>query len=487
MLFNSLQFLLFFPLTTILYYLLPHKYRWAFMLLASCIFYCAFIPIYILILFFTIIIDYTAGIYIEKNEGTRRKWFLILSIIANLGTLCMFKYYNFFIDNVNGLFHNVFHMQGDLPFLNIILPIGLSFHTFQAMSYTIEVYRGNQKVEKHLGIYALYVMFYPQLVAGPIERPQHILHQLHEEHPLRYENIIIGLKIMLMGYFKKAVVADRLAVFTDPIFNHPKDYPAEMLVIATVFFSIQLFCDFSGYSDIAVGTARVLGIQLMQNFNNPYKSQNITEFWRRWHISLSSWLNDYLFTPIAISKRDWGKWGVVYSMIITFTLIGLWHGANWTYVLFGLFHGIAVAFEFLTKSLRKSISKITPTFIYVSVSIFLTFLFWNFTQIFFRALNVEQAIYIVRLMPSGIIHLPRFFMHMHSYLPALRITNVEFLVSLLVIFIILSADFLQSKKSIRLMIDRRPFLLRWSLYYSIVLIIIVLGVFENRQFIYFQF
>ena len=457
------------------------------MLLASCVFYCAFIPIYILILLFTIIVDYIAGIYIEKNEGSRRKFFLVLSIIVNLGALCIFKYYNFFIDNVNVLLHSVFHTKGNFPLLNIILPIGLSFHTFQAMSYTIEVYRNNQKAERHLGIYALYVMFYPQLVAGPIERPQHILPQLHQEHPLKYENIISGLRIMLLGYFKKAVVADRLAIFTDPVFNHPKNYPAEMLVIATVFFSVQLFCDFSGYSDIAVGTARVLGIQLMQNFNFPYISKNITEFWRRWHISLSSWLNDYLFTPIAIAKRNWGKWGVVYSMLITFTLIGLWHGAKWTYVIFGLLHGIAVAIEFLTKKWRKKVSNAIPSFVYAIGSIFLTFLFWNFTQIFFRALSVEQAIYIVKKVPEGVTHLPRFFFHPKLYLADIHITNVEFAITCAVIAATLLNEFIQYKQNISFLINKQPILIRWLVYYSIVLVIIALGVFENRQFIYFQF
>ena len=236
MLFNSLGFLIFFPVVTILYFLLPQKLRWLHLLVASCIFYMAFIPVYILILFFTIGIDYMAGIMIEKSAGAKRKLFLTLSIIANVGVLAFFKYFNFISFNVNEAFHLLHSGSTPIPLLNILLPIGLSFHTFQAMSYTIEVYRGNQKAEKHLGIYALYVMFYPQLVAGPIERPQNMIHQFYEKHSFNYLNVTGGLKLMLWGLFKKVVIADRLALLTAPVFNHPHHTP-QLLYCWPYFFS----------------------------------------------------------------------------------------------------------------------------------------------------------------------------------------------------------------------------------------------------------
>jgi len=259
MLFNSFEFLLFFPLVTLIYFALPHKYRWFHLLLASCVFYSFFIPIYILILFFTIIIDYYAGIWIEQSHGKKRKSALIMSLVANIGVLSVFKYYNFFIDNFNSI---LFKINPDqlLPHWDIILPIGLSFHTFQAMSYTIEVYRGNQKAERHFGIYALYVMFYPQLVAGPIERPQNVIHQFYEKHEFNYELAKSGLRLMLWGMFKKVVIADRLSIFVNKVYGQPTDYQGLPLIVATLFFTFQIYCDFSGYSDIAIGKARSDGL-----------------------------------------------------------------------------------------------------------------------------------------------------------------------------------------------------------------------------------
>src|SRR5690242_11717349 len=262
MVFNSLAFVAFFIVVTTLFFILPHKYRWALLLAASCYFYMYFVPVYILILGFTIVVDYFAGIYIAKSKGKRRKMFLVFSLIANIGVLAFFKYYNFLNNNLTGLLGE-FSLKNPVPYLDILLPIGLSFHTFQAMSYTIEVYRGHQEPEKHFGIYALYVMFYPQLVAGPIERPQNILHQFHEEKRFDYDNVVSGLRLMLWGFIKKLVVADRLAIYVDAVFNNAHYHSASSMLIAACFFRIQLYCDFSGYSDIAIGAARVMGYNLM--------------------------------------------------------------------------------------------------------------------------------------------------------------------------------------------------------------------------------
>ena len=485
MLFNSFTFLLFFPIVTLIYFLLPHKLRWFHLLIASCVFYMAFIPIYILILFLTIVVDYIAGILIENAEGSRRKLFLAMSILANVGILGFFKYYNFFADNVNGLFSWT-HVHAALPFLRIILPIGLSFHTFQAMSYTIEVYRRNQKPERHFGIYALYVMFYPQLVAGPIERPQNMLHQFHEKHEFKYSEVVAGLRMMLWGLFKKAVIADRLALFTDPVFDSPHNYSATVLVIATVFFAFQVFCDFSGYSNIALGAARVMGFKLMVNFNWPYSAKSISEFWRRWHISLSTWLSDYIYTPISVSLRDHGLLAVIFASLTTFLISGIWHGAAWHYILWGALHGVAIAYEVLTKKTRKKIFKKLPIAVGNAIGVVCTFSYVCFSYIFFRANNVADAFYIVRQLPTAFKECAGIVI---GRLPAMHLplANARVILCVITIVILQLIRIIQNKRSLDVVLQNQPWYLRWGVYYFFVFMVLYMGVFQDRQFIYFQF
>lgn len=477
MLFNSLQFLVFFLVVTPLYFLLPHRWQWLHLLIASCIFYCAFIPVYIFILFFTIVIDYIAGILIENAEGKKRKQFLVMSIVANVGVLAVFKYYNFLIGNMNGLLEQFHITTYNLPLLNIILPIGLSFHTFQAMSYTIEVYRGNQKAERHFGIYALYVMFYPQLVAGPIERPQNLLHQFHEEHKFDYGNLLIGLRLMLWGLFKKVVIADRLAIFVNGVFHSPENYGGLNIIVALIFFAYQIYCDFSGYSDMALGAAHVMGFKLMRNFNHPFQSKNVTEFWRRWHISLSTWFNDYLFNPIVIEKRDWGKWGVAFGLIITFFISGLWHGAGWNFVLFGLLHGLAMVYEFFTKKQRGRLSKKIPSSIYNPLSQLLTFGFLLVAWIFFRSPNFQTS--------SLVLH--KIFTHDAAYLTFKAVKSfgsLSFAVGILSTLFLLALDrFINPELD---WFNKKP-VADFAFCTFILLMIVSLGVFGQQSFIYFQF
>src|SRR6478735_5531941 len=328
MLFNSLHFVAFFIIVTTLYFSLPHKFRWLLLLLSSFYFYMAFLPVYVFILLLTIVVDYFAGIYIAKSRGKKRRFFLICSLVANIGFLSFFKYYDFVIGSLNDLLqvhlpymkdlwltsriivwnnwvNSHLNLVGtNLPILqNVILPIGLSFHTFQAMSYTIEVYRGNQKPETRFGIYALYVMFYPQLVAGPIERPQNVIHQFHEKKKFDYDRVVAGLKIMLWGFFKKLIVADRLSIYVNAVYNNPYHHSGKTLFLATFFFYVQIYCDFSGYSDIAIGSAKVMGYDLMENFRRPIFGKNIADKWNRWHISLYTWFKDYVFAPLAKKAR----------------------------------------------------------------------------------------------------------------------------------------------------------------------------------------
>jgi alginate O-acetyltransferase complex protein AlgI len=491
MLFNSIEFAIFFPVVTILFFLLPHRFRWMLLLAASCFFYMFFKPIYILILFFTIVIDYFAGIWIGRQTDKRKKrHLLMLSIVANVGVLAVFKYYNFIAFNLNTVLESV-HSNGTIPLLNILLPIGLSFHTFQAMSYTIEIYRGHQQPEKHFGIYALYVMFFPQLVAGPIERPQNMLHQFHEVKKFDYENMRSGLIQIAWGLFKKMVIADRLGLFVNQVYGNPFAYTGLPLIIATFFFAFQIYCDFSGYSDIALGTARCMGFTLMTNFNKPFISRNITEFWRRWHISLSSWFYLYLYDPMVFALRRWGKWAVIFSLMMTFLLSGLWHGAGWTFIIYGGLHGIAISFEFLTKRRRQKISKRIPVGLYNTFSRLITFVFVAWAWIFFRARNFGEARYIIRNLFVG---LPG---QVHDVLANLHFARLrllyldqalnELIVALIAILFLIYIQSRQKNQPIDKWLEARPRPLRWAFYYGLPLACISLGIFNGSQFIYFQF
>ncbi len=400
MLFNSFAFLLFFPVVTLFYFLLPFKTRWAWLLAASCFFYMFFKPEYILILFGTIFIDYFAGIGIEKTkEKKNKKHLLIISLIANIGVLAVFKYYNFLNGNITG-FCSLFGISNHIPYLDILLPIGLSFHTFQAMSYTIEVYRGNQKAEKHFGIYALYVMFYPQLVAGPIERPQNILQQFKVKHSFSYENATEGLKLMAWGFFKKIVIADRLALMVNEVYANPHQYKGLSLIIASIFFSFQIYCDFSGYSDIARGAARFMGFNLMENFNLPYYSQSISEFWKRWHISLSTWFKDYLYIPLGGNKK--GKSRTYFNLLLVFIISGVWHGANWTFVFWGALHGLFLILGILLVKMTGGFKKIRSFFISKIIRWFFVMSLVTIAWVFFRAPDFTTALYIISNYFTGL-------------------------------------------------------------------------------------
>ncbi len=489
MLFNSFQFLLFFPIVTVIYFLLPFRYRWLHLLISSCVFYTAFIPVYILILFLTIIVDYIAGILIANAVGRKRKLFLILSIVVNVGILCVFKYYNFFIDNINDLIHQFGATTYDLPYLNIILPIGLSFHTFQAMSYTIEVYRGNQKPERHFGIYALYVMFYPQLVAGPIERPQNLLHQFHEKKYFDYPNVVSGLRLMMWGLFKKVVIADRLALFTDPVFNNPHEYQPLVLVTATFFFAFQIFCDFSGYSDMAIGAARVMGFKLMKNFDKPYRSKSVSEFWSRWHISLSTWFKDYLYISLGGNRVTIPRW--YFNLFFVFLVSGFWHGANWTFIVWGALHGFYLVFAIVSKKYRETFSRVTRiekiAWLNSSLQIIVTFILVLLAWVFFRANSVSDAIYILQRFPTAVMDLFLLLKGQNVFGTNLPVGLITIGFSFLLIVLMEAFHYLQTKRNIVQLFDKQPGLFRWGAYYAVILIILFFGVFESRQFIYFQF
>jgi alginate O-acetyltransferase complex protein AlgI len=484
MLFNSFEFLLFFPIVTLLYFLLPHRFRWILLLLASCMFYMSFIPVYILILLLTIVVDYFAGILIENAQGSQRKFYLAMSLVANIGVLAVFKYYNFFIDNVNALLHTT-GTTTTLPLLAIILPIGLSFHTFQAMSYTIEVYRGNFPAERHFGIYSLYVMFYPQLVAGPIERPQNVLPQFHEKKSFSYANAASGLRLMAWGLFKKVVIADRLSYLVNEVYNAPGHFHGLPLLVASIFFSIQIYCDFSGYSDIALGSARVMGFELMKNFDRPYFSKSIGEFWRRWHISLSTWFKDYLYITLGGNRVSIPRG--YFNLFFVFLVSGLWHGASWTFIIWGALHGVFQIVGRLTKNSRAGLAKQLPVLNSPLLNMLTTYVLVTFAWVFFRANTFADALYVIRNMAAGTesIWKNNTFHGLSTVL--VFYTRTEWMALVGAVAMLFLVESAQTRVAIGEWITRQAAPLRWTLYYGIVLYIALLGAFENVSFIYFQF
>ncbi|MBH8560012.1 MBOAT family O-acyltransferase [Hymenobacter negativus] len=484
MLFNSFQFLVFFPVVTTLFFVLPHRFRWVLLLGASCVFYMAFVPAYILILLFTIVIDYWAGMLIEAASGPRRKLYLALSLGANLGVLGVFKYYNFFSGNVSALLH----WGGSattLPVLHLLLPIGLSFHTFQAMSYTIEVYRGRQQAERHLGLYALYVLFYPQLVAGPIERPQHMLPQFRQKQYFDYDRVVSGLRLMAWGLFKKMVIADRLARLVNEVYDAPTHYRGLPLLVATVFFSVQIYCDFSGYSDIARGSARVMGFELMQNFNRPYFSRSLPEFWRRWHISLSTWFRDYLYIPLGGSRVALPR--VCVNLFIVFLLSGLWHGANWTFLIWGALHGTYLVVGLLTRTRRRKLAERLPLLGRPALNVAFTYGLVVFAWIFFRANSLPDAHYIVRHLFGASAALREGTLSLGLAAVKVFYQRYEWLSLAGALLALVLVETAQARMAVGGWVARQPTPVRWALYYSIVLGIALLSSAERVQFIYFQF
>jgi alginate O-acetyltransferase complex protein AlgI len=474
--FDSIQFLLFFIVVTLTYFSLRWTGRWWLLLLASCYFYMVFKPVYILVLFATIIIDYFAGIWIAQSSGRQRKWLLALSIITNVGILAFFKYFNFFAQNINAIAWKA-HLGFSIPMLqtiypDLILPIGLSFHTFQAMSYTIEVYRGNQPVERHFGIYALYVMFYPQLVAGPIERPQNVLHQFHTFFPYDWQKVKEGLMQMAWGFFKKVVIADRLSLLAGPVYDNHTTQNGLTLLLATFFYTFRIYCDFSGYSDIAIGAAKVMGFKLMDNFKTPYASASIAEFWSRWHISLSTWFRDYLYIPLGGNRRGELRKGI--NQFTVFLVSGLWHGAHWNYVIWGGIHGFYLVFASVRDTIFKKLHLPSPTlFIYRWLQVLVTFLLVMVTWVFFAVGDrgsVRQSLAILKKIATFSIN---------DSLQMRYSNEIGFSLFLIVLLLVKEHYFLEIPTK-----NSRTF---WVIFPIIIVLCYFLGVFTNNQFIYFQF
>lgn len=481
MLFNSFEFLLFFPLVLVLYYVLPHRYRWLFLLISSYYFYAYSEPYLIVLLFISTLVDYYCGLAIGSADNQRSKnLYLWTSILVNIGILICFKYLFFFLDSFNGLLEQ-FGMEipeaekiHGYSIDQILLPVGISFYTFQTMSYTIDVYRGNAIPEKHLGRFALFVAFFPQLVAGPIERASRLLPQFYKIALPNVEQIKRGLIFMAWGFFIKIVVADRLGIYVDTAYGDIEGNRGLPLILAAFFFVFQIYFDFAAYTYIAIGAARCMGITLINNFNRPMFAQSISQFWQRWHISLTQWIRDYLYRPL---RRN-ANLNRFLAVLIVFFVMGLWHGANWTFVVWGILNALFLIVEVTTYPLRKRI------FEFLGVGPRLrgllgwgaAFSFMILSLIFFRAPSIGDAItYYQNLFVIPNLH----FNILNNYF--------ELVLSFLLIIGVQLVHYIKGNNKIYELVEGKTFWARWSIYLIYMVIILLFGLNSQQSFIYFQF
>ena len=479
MLFNSLQFIFFFPIVVAAYFALNPKYRWILLLLASYYFYMCWNYKYIVLIIVSTVVDYIAGITLYKTQRRRLRILILMgSLTTNLGLLFFFKYFNFFGDSINFVLDkiNIFY---NVPTYHFLLPVGISFYTFQTLSYTIDIYRGKQEPEYHFGRFALFVSFFPQLVAGPIERSVNLLPQFRKAHTFDYERVKNGLLLMGWGFFKKVVIADRLAEYVNLVYNNPGGFSGLNNIIATFFFSFQIYCDFSGYSDIAIGAASVMGYDLMTNFRRPYFSKNIREFWQRWHISLSTWFRDYVY--ISLGGNRVAKWRWYYNLFITFLVSGLWHGAEWTFVIWGAIHGAYMVIGSATAKLRENLNRILGITklprLYTLFQVMITFVLVYVSWIFFRANNLSEAILILKnhVVFSG-----------NAQINLFRIPS-DFYISFVGIFVLLVLDFGEERFSLWNRVKTLPVPVKVLLLVSFIVAFFLFAAWNEADFLYFQF
>ena len=490
MLFNSLDFLIFFPIVALVYFLIPHRVRYLWLLGASYYFYMCWNPKYALLMLTSTAITFASGLLIDhadqKNHTSLKKIWVAVSFVSNLAILFLFKYFDFALDNINRVLSLV-GVQLIQPSFSLLLPVGISFYTFQALSYTMDVYRHDVVPERNFLKYALFVSFFPQLVAGPIERSSNLIHQIHERHTFDARRVAHGLCLMLWGFFQKLVIADRAAIFVNSVYNDPANYNhfGFVSILATVLFAFQIYCDFASYSDIARGAAEVMGFTLMKNFNTPYFSQTVAEFWRRWHISLSSWFRDYLYIPLGGNRK--GTVRKYLNLMIVFCVSGLWHGASWNFVIWGALNGFYQVFAALTASVRKKIAGDPDVFSTRIGNMLVTFALICFSWIFFRANSTADAIIILK----GMLHLnPWVFTDGTLLQCGLDWANWCILFSsLLVLFGVSTAKY--NGIEIRRWFFKQGLWFQYLTVLAAVFTVLVFGIYGSNydasQFIYFQF
>ena len=501
MFFNSVEFFIFFLILVILYFLIPHKYRWILLLIASFYFYASVNIQYTFLLLISIVSVYLASLQIEKNDNYKiKKIVLACCISVNLGMLVLFKYFNFLFQNLNYLSDRLLNVSFEISYLEFLLPIGLSFYVLMAISYIIDIYTQKTKAERNPGIVALYLSFFPHLVAGPIMRANELIPQFYKNHEFEAARISNGLKLMLWGLFKKVVIADRLALYVDVVYANPTQFDGLTLSVATIFFAFQIYCDFSGYCDIAIGCAQILGYDLTDNFNRPYSSKSTLDFWRRWHITLYAWLRDYVYIPLGGSRVSQPRFFL--NILIVFLLSGIWHGANWTFVIWGLTLGTFVIATIITTPLREDFVRNTAVLfklqgktvvkkLYALICILITFCLVDFAWIFFRSNTIHEAIGIISSIVSSIMY---GMFHPASLLSIQTIHSVAISfgpawirTSILLLLCMGFIHYLQPHEGMRQFLMDKPIYIRWSILFILVMLIVYIGELTPKTFIYFRF
>ncbi len=493
MLFNSFDFLIFFPITLLIYFVIPRKIRWVWLLCCSAYFYMCWKAKYILLIGFSIAVTWVGSMimdYCRKSDMDKTKEKIISKITLytvlalNLGILFVFKYYNFFIDNITAVSGIV------LPYLRFALPVGISFYTFQALGYSIDVYRGTIQAEKNPFRYALFVLFFPQLVAGPIERASNLLPQIQKPTKFDIDNLQKGLLIIGWGMFMKVVIADRLSIFVDKVYNGYAQADGVMLLLATILFALQVYCDFASYSVIAIGVAKTLGFTLMRNFNFPYSSKSLAEFWDKWHISLSKWFEDYIYQPFVWGSKNKQR-ATYWGFVLVFVISGFWHGARWTYVVWGLIHAMYRVVGALTKKKRrkfyKKIGLTKHEKLYDFGRMSTTFVLVDFTYIFFRADTLPQAFSIVK----SILFNTNLSVLFTDVLFTYGLDSKDLIIAVLSLVVLWVVDMLQSKTDLADKILSMKIPAKWAVCLGLILSILIFGVYgpqyDATPFIYFQF
>lgn len=488
MLFNSIDFLLFFPVVTILYFLLPHRLRWIWLLAASYYFYMCWNAKYALLIAASTLITYLSGLFIARFPRRKKLW-VALSFLSNLAILFFFKYFDFFLNNLSAA-AGLLGVSLKRPGVDIVLPVGISFYTFQALSYTVDVFRGEVEPERNLFKYALFVSFFPQLVAGPIERSKNLLGQVNERHTFDADRARDGLLLMLWGMLEKIVIADRISYLVTYVYDNYAALPGIATVLATVLFAVQIYCDFSGYSDIAIGAAQVLGFRLMENFRRPYLAKSVAEFWRRWHISLSTWFRDYLYIPLGGNRKGTARKYV--NTMITFLTSGLWHGASWNFVAWG---GLNGAYQVLGSMLAPARDKLCGALhidrenrLWQCLQVAITFCMIDFAWLFFRAPSFRTALAMIVHMLSDF----RPFALSGGALYTLGLSQPDFTVAVIAVAVLILSDLLRERYgSLRERLTAVPLPVRWAVYLLGILVVLVFGIYgpgySESQFIYFQF
>ncbi|NDY71509.1 MBOAT family protein [Desulfobacter hydrogenophilus] len=484
MLFNSFQFAIFFPILIGLYYLIPHRYRWLLLLSSSYFFYSFAKTEYIFLLMGSTLCNYTLGILMSVTSKKKRKPYMWAGVFLNIGTLFLFKYFNFFSKSATSVLASL-NIHQDVPMFQLLLPVGISFYTFQSLGYILDVYNGKFPAERKLSIFALFTAFFPPLLSGPINRARHLMPQFKQPHPFDCQKVTEGLRLILWGLVKKMVIADHLAVYVNHVYNHVGDYQGIPLIIATLFYTVQIYCDFSGYTDMARGSAKALGYDLMENFRYPYFSTSLHEFWQRWHISLSTWFRDYVYIPLGGNRAT--KWRWRYNIFITFMVSGLWHGANWTFVVWGALHGVMLILENVTQHFQTRLAdRLFPdkaSRLNQGVQVAITMCMVSFAWVFFRANSIGDAFAIIRKM--FLIGIDGFGLK-QSGIDVVGIPQFVFLLSMIVLLFLV--EMWEGRGWVHEQLGNLSLTARWTIYTAAFWSVLISGVFGVKQeFIYFQF